>query len=224
MQEMWVLSLGWEDPLEEGMMTHSSILAWRISWIDEPGGLQSIGFQRVRQDWSDVALMHAHSGKLVATPLSTFHSSKDVSSEIYHLASVSLLSLCSWRLMPFLSLLFLCLFVCLFWGAALGLHCCAQAFSSCSQQGLLSGCSVWASHCSGFSCGTRALGTLVSVVVMHGLSCPVACEIFPDQEWNLCPLLWQADSQPQDHQRSPCCCYFDVILRHFGGKENKLYG
>ena len=112
MQEMWVLSLGWEDPLEEGMMTHSSILAWRISWIDEPGGLQSIGFQRVRQDWSDVALMHAHSGKLVATPLSTFHSSKDVSSEIYHLASVSLLSLCSWRLMPFLSLLFLCLFVC----------------------------------------------------------------------------------------------------------------
>ena len=50
MQEMWDLSLGWEDPLEEGMMTHSSILAWRISWTEEPGGLQSIGFQRVRQD------------------------------------------------------------------------------------------------------------------------------------------------------------------------------
>ena len=50
MQEMWVPSLGWEDPLEEGMMPHSSILAWRISWTEEPGGLQSMGFQRVRQD------------------------------------------------------------------------------------------------------------------------------------------------------------------------------
>ena len=39
---MWVRSLGWEDPLEEGRATHSSILAWRISWTEEPGGLQSI--------------------------------------------------------------------------------------------------------------------------------------------------------------------------------------
>ena len=39
MQETWVLSLGWEDPLEEGMATHSSILAWRIPWTEEPGGL-----------------------------------------------------------------------------------------------------------------------------------------------------------------------------------------
>ena len=43
MQETWVQSLGWEDPLEEDMATHSSILAWRIPWTDEPGGLQSIG-------------------------------------------------------------------------------------------------------------------------------------------------------------------------------------
>ena len=43
-------SLGWEDPLEEGMATHSSILAWRISWTEEPGGLQSVGWQRVRHD------------------------------------------------------------------------------------------------------------------------------------------------------------------------------
>ena len=42
-QETWVGSLGWEDPLEEGMATHSSILAWRIPWTEEPGGLQSIG-------------------------------------------------------------------------------------------------------------------------------------------------------------------------------------
>ena len=48
MQETWVLSLGWEDPLEEGMATHASILAWRILWTEEPGGLQSTGSQRVR--------------------------------------------------------------------------------------------------------------------------------------------------------------------------------
>ena len=40
MQETWVLSLGWEDPLEKGMATHSSILAWRISWTEEPGSLE----------------------------------------------------------------------------------------------------------------------------------------------------------------------------------------
>ena len=46
-QEMWVQSLGREDPLEEGMATHSRILAWRIPWTEEPGGLQSTGWQRV---------------------------------------------------------------------------------------------------------------------------------------------------------------------------------
>ena len=50
MRETWVQSLGWEDPLEEEMATHSSILAWRISWAKEPGGLQSTGSQRVRYD------------------------------------------------------------------------------------------------------------------------------------------------------------------------------
>ena len=43
MQEAWVQFLGWEDPLEKGMATHSSILAWRIPWTEEPGGLQSLG-------------------------------------------------------------------------------------------------------------------------------------------------------------------------------------
>ena len=42
---------GQEDPLEKGMATHSSILAWRIPWTEEPGGLQSIGLERVRHDW-----------------------------------------------------------------------------------------------------------------------------------------------------------------------------
>ena len=46
-QETWVQFLGQEDPLEKGMATHSSILAWRILWIEEPGGLQSMGSQRV---------------------------------------------------------------------------------------------------------------------------------------------------------------------------------
>ena len=50
MQQMRVRSLGQEDPLEEGMATHSSILAWRIPWTEEPGGLQSMGSQRVRYD------------------------------------------------------------------------------------------------------------------------------------------------------------------------------
>ena len=45
---MWVRSLGQEDPLEEGMATHSSILAWRIPWAEEPGGLQSIGSHKSR--------------------------------------------------------------------------------------------------------------------------------------------------------------------------------
>jgi len=48
--EMWVQSLGQEDPLEEGMATHSNILAWRIPWTEEPGGLWSIGSQRVGHD------------------------------------------------------------------------------------------------------------------------------------------------------------------------------
>ena len=50
MQETWVRSLVWKDPLEKGMVTHSSTLAWRISWTEEPGRLQSMGFQRVGHD------------------------------------------------------------------------------------------------------------------------------------------------------------------------------
>ena len=50
MQELWVTSLGWEDPLGKGMATHSSILAWRIPWTEEPGGVQFVGLQTVRYD------------------------------------------------------------------------------------------------------------------------------------------------------------------------------
>ena len=52
MWEIWVQFLGWEDPLERGMATQSSILAWRIPWTEEPGGLQSMGSQRVRHIWA----------------------------------------------------------------------------------------------------------------------------------------------------------------------------
>ena len=50
MQETWVPSLGREDPLEEGMATHASLLAWRIPWTQEPGGVQSMGSQSVGHD------------------------------------------------------------------------------------------------------------------------------------------------------------------------------
>ena len=50
MQETQVRSLGWEDPLEKSMATHSSILAWRIPWTEGPDGLQSMGSQRVEHD------------------------------------------------------------------------------------------------------------------------------------------------------------------------------
>ena len=65
MQETWVRSLGREDHLEKEMATHSSILAWRISWMEEPGGLQSTGSQRVGHDW---VTSHIHILDLMMTP------------------------------------------------------------------------------------------------------------------------------------------------------------
>ena len=50
--ETWVQSLGWQDPLEKGTATHSSILAWRLPWTEELGRLQSMGSQRVRHNWA----------------------------------------------------------------------------------------------------------------------------------------------------------------------------
>ena len=75
-QETRVWSLGWEDPLEKGMTTHSSILAGKIPWTEEPGGLQSMGSQRVRHNWATILI---HSGThtqylkvLISTYLSIF--------------------------------------------------------------------------------------------------------------------------------------------------------
>ena len=55
--ETRVWSLGWEDLLEEGIATYSSILAWRIPWTERPGGLQSMGLQRVIDNWAN---KHTH--------------------------------------------------------------------------------------------------------------------------------------------------------------------
>ena len=57
-QETWVWLLSWEDPLDKGMATHSSIPAWRIPWTEKPGGLQSMGSQRVRHDWATNISLH----------------------------------------------------------------------------------------------------------------------------------------------------------------------
>ena len=65
MQETWVQSLGWEDLLKKEMGTHSSILAWKIPWMEEPGRLQSMGSQRVRRDWVN-SLTHADDTTLMA--------------------------------------------------------------------------------------------------------------------------------------------------------------
>ena len=72
MQETWVLSLGREDPLEKAMAPHSSILARKIPWTEEPGRLQSMGSQRVGQDWTTslslsryVVTYQAHYGSLI---------------------------------------------------------------------------------------------------------------------------------------------------------------
>ena len=64
-QETWVQSLGQEAPLEKVMATHSSILAWRIPWTEEPGRLQSMGLQRAGQDWAT----KTHKGHLQILPM-----------------------------------------------------------------------------------------------------------------------------------------------------------
>ena len=56
MQETWVWFVGLEDPLEKGMATYSNILAWEIPWTEEPGGLQSMGLQRVGREWLTLSL------------------------------------------------------------------------------------------------------------------------------------------------------------------------
>ena len=91
----------------------------------------------------------------------------------------------------------------LFMFGALGFHCCQWAFSSCDVWGLLC-CGAQASPAVTFLVGEHSLWSgKASVVVAHRLSCSVACEIFPDQGWNLCPLCWPKNSYPLCHQGNP---------------------
>ena len=65
-QETWVWSLGLEDPLKKGVATHYSILAWRMPWTEEPGGLQSMGSQRVGHDWvTNISKSRRHAGYIL---------------------------------------------------------------------------------------------------------------------------------------------------------------
>ena len=83
MQETWLQSLSWEDPLEEEMATHCSVLAWRIPWAEQPGGLQSMGSQSAGQD---CALTHTYgllNGKEMNFCLGTFTPLLTFSSRTY---------------------------------------------------------------------------------------------------------------------------------------------
>ena len=80
--EIWVWFLGWEDPLEEGTETHSSILAWRILWTEAPGGLQSIGRKE-----SDMTEATEHSTMQVSLMLTKIFFSLLKYQEVYYLAN-----------------------------------------------------------------------------------------------------------------------------------------
>ena len=74
MQKTWVQSLGLEDPLEKGMATHSSILAWRIPCTEQTGKLQSMGLQRIRHDWATNTIYYCISGPMRGSEMSQIYS------------------------------------------------------------------------------------------------------------------------------------------------------
>ena len=129
-KETWVRSLGWEDPLEEGMATRSSILAWRIPWTEEPGGPQSMGSQRVRRDWV------------------TKHTPPRIGLPYCPVFMVQLFTQMSWRLTPTQKtgthMLMAALFFWLLLLAASGLRCGVQA-AQCgpSARGTRASHSMW---------------------------------------------------------------------------------
>ena len=92
MQETWVQSLDWEDPLEQGPATHSSVLAWRIPGMGKPGGLLSMGSHRVGHNWSDLAArLSSSSSKTLCNETScTFHVYNSSVTQIQGIVSLGL--------------------------------------------------------------------------------------------------------------------------------------
>ena len=106
----------------------------------------------------------------------------------------------------------------------LGLHCCTRAFSSCGEQGLLSGRGAWAAHCGGFSQGgAQALGTWASVVVVHRFQLPAASRISPDQGSNPCLLHWQVDSHLRHHQGNLMSVFQYCTLHKVSNSFSSIY-
>ena len=88
-QETQVQSVGWEDTMEEGMATHSSTLAWKIPWTEEPGRLQSLGSQRVWHDWvNEHTHTHTHTQWKYKVPLTSQHNTVVLLLQIIKLLSV----------------------------------------------------------------------------------------------------------------------------------------
>ena len=191
-QEAQVRSLGWEDSLEEGMATHSSILAWRIPWTEEPGRPHSIGSYRVRHHWSDLACMH----------LTTLEAENRAS---IHLIASSGYAIWLWLL------LHMNLFgVAVVFGLT-NFVLCGFSLVAASIYSL-----VVISHCSGLSCCRAwALGCSGSVVVAHWLSCSAACGIFPEQGLNSCPLNSLGGRYWTTGPSGKSPLYF-IIIRHNG--------
>ena len=94
MQETWVWSLGREDALEKGKATHCSILAWRIPWTEEPGGLQSMGSRRVRHNWTT----NTTNRSLHATKVNRWRLNKWTKMEISIILFFNFHFFISWRL------------------------------------------------------------------------------------------------------------------------------
>ena len=131
---------------------------------------------------------------------------------LFHVSSSFLIRNTSWvfNMHYFLIYLFL---------AVLGLHCCvgfsllaaSKGYSRCGSQashcGSFSRCGTWALGCVGFSSCSSRLQSTGPVVVVHGIICPMACGIIPDQGWDPCLPHWQVDSLPLSHQRSPTMHY-----------------
>ena len=99
MWEIHVRSQGEEDPLDKGMATHSSILAWSIPWTEEPGRLQSMGLQRVGRDWAANISLSSWAGLACVFSEAFFPSSQTHPTQTAFLSSVDLHTHCSYQMM-----------------------------------------------------------------------------------------------------------------------------